>query len=398
MNLLLLGAGASKAYKDSPTNVLMPIACDFFSTFEKLDIFDNPWVLRDGLYDFVANIKKEDPDAFFSAGIDIEDFYSEVESYLKAIKGEQDFERIRVFKTYTQLVFIFSSVINNIQNGPVSSPHKELAKALEVDDVVLTFNWDTLMDRAMQQFCSWTTDIGYGFRPKSIYKEGWTAPSVPEIKAPQIIKLHGSTNWLSSHPINPKGIVELTQSSSPDTVWVYESATSPYSCFKGRFMEGFQDFSYGYYPPNILDDKGKEAPDGHVIVRASPNIIPKGNADSSGLVSIPLIIPPVRDKNYDGFGALFHDLWVNAEESLKKADHILIIGYSFPKTDIKTNGLFLKAFLHRDSIPYVTILDPNPEQVALKFKLEFGIPDSHLRVFQDYFSESTDIKQLFNYR
>lgn len=397
-NVLFLGAGASKAYSASPTGLLMPIACDFFSTFEKLDIYHDPWVMRDALFDFVGRVKNLDPNIFFQNDIDIEDFYTEVEMYLNSHKGDRQIERIFAFKTYTQLVFIFAAVINTIQNGPLSSPHTLLAKKLASDDLVITFNWDTLLDRALQNLGTWTTDEGYNFFPKSIYRDGWEAPKLSQRAMPKLIKLHGSVNWLSSHPISPEEAIELTQESSPDTVWVYESTKSPYACHAGRFIDGFEDFSYGYYPPNILDDKGKSAPDGYLLVRARPGFISKGNASSSGLVSIPLIIPPVKEKNYHGFGVLFDDLWEEAGKGLVSAEHIIIIGYSFPKTDIKSNELFINAFMKRTDFPLVTILDPNPERIANKFKMEFGIPDSKLRVIKGYFSDETDVDYLFAFK
>ena len=38
MRAILLGAGASKSYDQSPTGQRMPIARDFFDTFDKLDL------------------------------------------------------------------------------------------------------------------------------------------------------------------------------------------------------------------------------------------------------------------------------------------------------------------------------------------------------------------------
>ncbi len=400
MNFLLLGAGASKAYSDSPTGVRMPIARDFFSTFSRLDISSNPWVLIDGLLDFVIRIKGEDPAEFFSKDVDIEELYTEIEENLNLYIGEEaTLERIRAFKAYTQLIFIFSATINSIQNGPVSRPHSTLAKKLSQNDMIVTFNWDTLMDRALKLETGWNTDNGYGFRPKSIYRDEWQAPSDSQSKAPQLIKLHGSVNWLSSHPMSPKKDVILTQESAPDTVWVYEGTSEPYACFAGRYTEGYEDFSYGYYPPNILDDRGRMVDDGHVLIRARMKLpwMAEGTASDKGLVSIPLIIPPVKKKNYHGYGMLFDNLWENAQVGIEKAEHIIIIGYSFPRTDLKSNKLFTDAFMNRKNIPYVTILDPQPERVAYKFKFELGIPDTHLRVLKGYFSDETDIDGLLKF-
>jgi hypothetical protein len=398
MRLLLLGAGASKAYEDSPTGVRMPIARDFFSTFEKLKIYENPWVLRDGIIDYIARIKGEDPDRFLRSNVDIEQLYSEIEQYVLDSYNGHPIERVLAFKSYTQLTFIFAAVLNEIQNGPPSPAHLALARKLDSEDTVVTFNWDTLMDRAMQVAGGWNVDAGYGFRPKSIYRGTWLPPkSTDESRSANLIKLHGSTNWLSSHPINVQAKYELTQQARPDTVWVYENTSAPYACYAGRYMAGYEDFSYGYYPPNIVDDPGRKAPDGRVIVRARLKFpwVPEGTAPDDGLVSIPLIIPPVRYKKYAVFGSLFDELWKTAEDGIQAAHHIIIIGYSFPKTDLRSSELFLSALRRRNTIPFVTILDPAPEEIVHRFRIQFGLPASHLTVRRELFTKSTNVDQLF---
>jgi hypothetical protein len=45
MNVYLLGAGASKSYEESKTGAKLPLANDFFETFNNLDISSNGWVL-----------------------------------------------------------------------------------------------------------------------------------------------------------------------------------------------------------------------------------------------------------------------------------------------------------------------------------------------------------------
>ncbi|MEI4883949.1 hypothetical protein, partial [Klebsiella pneumoniae] len=54
----------------------------------------------------------------------------------------------------------------------------------------------------------------------------------------------------------------LLQEAPNDTVRIFEFATKPYACYAGRYMPGYQPFSYGYYPPNLTNDKGKSAPPG----------------------------------------------------------------------------------------------------------------------------------------
>ena len=387
MKVVLLGAGASKAYRESPTGIRMPVACDFFDTFERLAIYGHPWVLREGIIDFLYRVKRVDPFTYLRSGINIEELNSEIEEHmLEAInQGTQLGDRLLLFRSYNELTYIFSSVINEIQNGPISRAHQAIAVRLEPDDVVITFNWDTLMDRALASTTDWTLDHGYGFSPKGIYRDRWSPPQQTKNKpCPRLLKLHGSTNWITSHPMFHKESVTLTQEASPDT---YEYATQPYDCHAGRYMPGYEPYSYGYYPPNILDDVGKPAPEGHVIVRVRQKVPwkPAGTAGDKGLVSIPLIIPPVRQKKYDLYGVLFDYIWKSPQAALCDAEHIIIIiGYSFPKTDIKCHELFVSAFLQRNTIPTVSVLDPQPEHITSKLRVDFGIPEKSLNVYKEY--------------
>ena len=152
----------------------MPIAKDFFDTFDKLDIAENPWVLQDGVLDYIMREYNKDPYTYLRSGIDIEDFHSDIEDKLRADieeNLEDNSSKLANFKSFNQLIYIFSSVINEIQNGPVSKPHLSLARKIEPKDVIITFNWDTLMDRALKQETNWCTDEGYGFKAHKIYRE-----------------------------------------------------------------------------------------------------------------------------------------------------------------------------------------------------------------------------------
>jgi len=82
MKTYIIGAGASKAYTSSPTGCSMPIANDFFKTFQKLDISSDLRVLigdiiNIGQQDFNININD-----FFTSSFDIEDFHTYIETKL----------------------------------------------------------------------------------------------------------------------------------------------------------------------------------------------------------------------------------------------------------------------------------------------------------------------------
>jgi len=401
MKVVLLGAGASKAYSESSSKVRMPIAKDFFETFRKLEISENTWVL----IGFIINYLKQYHhihtfEQFDNLSIDIEQIHSEIEQRLKDfLETKEESKEVDAgihlcFKAYTELIFLFSSVINEIQNGPVSKAHTNLVKDLNSDDVIVTFNWDTLIDRALLKAKNWNCFTGYYVRPLAVYQDQWNYADnhSKACDAPLLLKLHGSTNWLTSAPIIEGKKWKSIQELSNDNFCIYESNVRPYPTYDGRYMNGYQDFSFGYYPVN-LPLKGVNLPDGYLltrtILRTGHN--PKGETEDVGLTSIPLIIPPVKNKNYDYFGAIFDGLWNKAEQSITQADHILIIGYSFPETDYKSDLLFRKAFSKRSDIPSITILDPNPERIVERFNLNYGIPTEKIKIIKGYFSETFDL-------
>lgn len=401
MNVIILGAGASKSYRDSQTKESMPIATDFFSTFNRLEISNNTWVLIGYILNYLKRFHNLKFDDFRDYNEDIEKLHSEIEHRLvEAFKltknGFNDIDSLMTRTAYVQLIFLFTSVINEIQNGPVSKPHIRLAQKLSASDTILTFNWDTLMDRALEHELKWTTDNGYFVTPNLIYRNEWVSgASSTKVNYPYLIKLHGSTNWLTSYMIAEDGKFKLLQEISPEEFFVYESTVKPYNTYDGRYMGGYNDFSYGYYPPN-LPLKGIKLPNDTNLVRGilRTGFNPKGVSEDKGLVSMPLIIPPVQDKKYDFYGNLFKELWNKAEESLIETDKITIIGYSFPETDIKTDELFKNAFSKRNTMPEIIIINPKPESIVEKFAFEYGILNDNIKVHKEYFSEDFDFDKI----
>jgi len=145
-------------------------------------------------------------------------------------------------------------------------------------------------------------------------------------------------------------------------------------------MPGYRNFTYGYYPPNI---PGKEnIPDDYVrsriILRNGMN--KRGNAPETGIVSMPLIIPPIRDKEYDKYGELFKSIWNSAYLSLIETDRIFLIGYSFPPTDTATIELFINAFMNRKKMPEIIVINPFPKDIVEIIKMRFGIADEFIHV------------------
>ncbi len=396
--VFLLGAGASKSYDDSKTGVKMPISSDFFNAFHQLKLAQNPWVLFGDIINYVAKKNNSDILDFLFYNEDIEALHTEIQEKLYKRLNSGNFtlhiDDTHLLKSYNQLIFLFVSVINEIQNGPISQSHINLAKQLDDNDCIITFNWDTLMDRALNQETSWNSDFGYLVKPVAVYRDKWVSIDLNNENSnfPKLLKLHGSSNWLTSHNMPKDGRLELMQETEPENFFVYENTNSPYDCYEGRYMKNYEEFSYGYYPPN-LPLKGKQVPDEMLLFkhRLKSPFMPEGKAGRTGLVSMPLIIPPVKHKEYDSFGDLFGILWEEAKNQLIEANKIYIIGYSFPITDVRSNHLFKSVFKKRSFFPEIVILNPNPDEIVKRFEKEFLVPRDKLKVIKQYFTKDFDI-------
>jgi hypothetical protein len=406
INVILLGAGASKAYTQSKTKLKMPIAKDFFETYSKLDISERPDVLVGHLINYLKKYHNMSVQDFLSYSEDIEVMHSEIGdkviNYAKQSKhyfqGDNFKEKFLAYKAYMEILFLFNSVINEIQNGDISKPHQNIARKISSDDVILTFNWDTLLDMALENVTSWKVSSGYFIKQRAIYNDGWTEVDDRQVNdAPLLIKLHGSTNWLTSYMTIEEGNWRLTQELSSDILYVYRHTLNPYDTFRGRYWSGYEPFSYGYYPPNIPDRE--HVPERYHIYKTEFNYdlrIKNNISGTAGLDSMPAIIPPVKKKEYDLFGNVFDGLWRKAEECLAKADKIIIIGYSFPKTDYRTNDLFKRAFCQRTSKPEIVIVNPMPDELKYKFIYEYGIDDELIKIERVYFDEKFDFASVYS--
>jgi hypothetical protein len=98
----------------------------------------------------------------------------------------------------------------------------------------------------------------------------------------------------------------------------------------------------------------------------------------------PILIPPTYRKNIESYGLL--NLWDKAEDLLSKADHIIIIGYSFPDADLEAKWLFKKALARGNKRPLLTIVDRS-EKIQKKVTGFFSntISDvDYYKLFEEY--------------
>lgn len=74
---------------------------------------------------------------------------------------------------------------------------------------------------------------------------------------------------------------------------------------------------------------------------------------------IPTIVPPVLDKSQHYAIGRLKEQWANAHLALEQADEIVIIGFSFPATDISCQFLFQSALRSRKNVRVVVVNSDN---------------------------------------
>lgn len=385
----IFGAGASYAYAQSPTGVRPPLARGFFQAYKDLPISEDLDVRVGDLINHVRDVYGLSYDNFNRFNQDIEKFMTHLDiqvrqmalmrpDLLKHDTPEPLIHFWQSVRVYDEMLFLIAHVLNEIQNGPISNLYSTLVNISNDQDVFITFNWDTLLDRSLMSVGNWRPDDGYGVSFLKLYDKGWKDPKPNTIK-PRLLKLHGSTNWLVPYitwrldtgercmisPADTKSATTLGWDYQFDPVardagirlhigngpWTSKPIPQPpdrfshpictvdssvyYPCYKDRWRTGYSPFSY-FFPP--------DHPETNVPL-------------------MPLIVAPVLFKMYDEFAYVLDPLWKVAEKEVQLADKIVIIGYSFPTTDDRAIDL-LRIAAARQEQPIIEVVNPHPEHVV----------------------------------
>ena len=249
-------------------------------------------------------------------------------------------EIMRYSKTYDQFIFWFSHVLNEIQNGTPCPIYTRLLNSAGRNATFITFNWDTVLDRALAETGNWFPDDGYGIQFNQFLEGEWRADR-QTTSSWLLLKLHGSTNWFSPYvtlDFRDGTRKWATTAERLDWRWCLVNGSTWYDTYKDRWRPGYQPYSY-FFPPN--DDLGQPL--------------------------MPIIIPPTRLKNFGEHGDLFSGIWSRAESRVADASRLVICGYSFPDTDSHAYEL-IDTFLADGRAKEIQLVDPYPSGIADRLK------------------------------
>jgi hypothetical protein len=377
----IFGAGASHHFDLNPFGVPVPLATGFFKAFHALPTSQGFNAHVGPLMSFLEHYRGILAGQISGFDENIEDFMTSVELDIEKLRkriGKRSLNkddvsaRFSLASVFSNMNFIFANVLNEAQNGPSFSLYRHLLDICGPNDSFITFNWDTLLDRALADSGGWSPNDGYGIKFKAVLDGGWTsaiegAPQVPTKW--KLLKLHGSTNWLIPYmAINFQTLKYAPLIKDASDVFLYWHSTLPYETHHFRWRGGYAPTCYCYYPPNLPADlfpKGQvSAGKGKIFFSVNPRIFsPFSEGADSGVPSSPLLITPVRQKKYDIYKSAIARLWDQATETLRTASRIVIVGYSFPKTDIRPLGLLRSVLRERADEIELEVIAPDVKSI-----------------------------------
>jgi hypothetical protein len=314
----------------------------------------------------------------------IEDFMTSVEAEIaelrstKAAEGELSADDMAkgfsVASVFNNLAFILASVVNEAQNGPSESLYKHLLDFCGPDDAFITFNWDTLVDRALVDSGGWDPNDGYGLRFSAVLDGTWK----PTVEGGglfatnwKLYKLHGSTNWLVPlMHVNFDTFEYVSSVPQSDRIFLFWQSSLPYGTHKSRWRGGYVPTCYCYYPPNLSGTYFQEAEisakPGHLFVRVTPKGVFAAfdEPDSDGIPASAVMITPVRQKKYDIYQTAINSLWTQSADALATTDKVVIIGYSFPPTDTRALELLGDALAARPKTINIEVVGPDASAIV----------------------------------
>lgn len=388
--LWLFGAGASYHYNLNSRGVPVPLANGFFEAFNDLPTSTG---FNAHVGPFVSYLQEDRgvrPDKVNEFRENIEAFMTSVESELMVIKSKGgevspgDFPKaLSVAMAMNNMTFIFGNVINEAQNGPTDSLYTYLLDFCGPRDTFVTFNWDTLLDRALVATGGWSPNDGYGLSFSAALDGSWQSRVLGESAFKtdwKLTKLHGSTNWLVPYAFIRFHDLEYTRMvPKSDRIFLYWQSTHSFSTHRSRWRGGYAPTCYGYYPPNIpseyFESSDLAIEPGHVLLQMNPMGVfsPFDEPSANGVPSSPLLITPVRQKRYEDYSTSIETLWNAAERDFQAVERIVIIGYSFPETDTRPLRMMREALTQNKGRVEVHIVAPDADQIAAR------IGDEHLK-------------------
>lgn len=339
-DLYIIGAGCSKNYSQSNSNIKgleSPLNKDFFKMARR--VIENTGMENDLYFmDEVSNLISTISPLYGQAKEGL-DFFEDKELTLEDVMTLIDIND-KLFAPFAspqnkliesrELRIIKELLVRTLDYALIGFPcakHSNLAKKMSSGDIVLSFNYDILLDIALFNLGK-ITDYGYRMNFSKVRLDGqWFTPKETQSEI-TLLKLHGSLNWIRC----------------------------------------------GFCGALLLHQYRK-----HTLIGAEEFRCPRCSSGENYAKRV--IVPPAQSKDYGDRDIAF--LWVLADRMLREFSRIICIGYSFPVSDFDMISLMRRFRARQTQVPEVIFV--SPDKVAKK-SLEklLGKNVQHFDYLSDY--------------
>lgn len=336
MALIVLGAGATRgaSFVEDPQDgsiCLPPLDGDFFTQLQR--------VANPKHEDTITEVLKDVVSLFgHNFRVTLETVFTTIEHTLRVVNATKgtagwnpaDLEKKRVRLRQAIAAVMEESLTTDISTGSgrgrhlrECKHHKSLVEKLKASDAIISFNYDCLIDYALKQHGKgkWNARYGYGL-------------PMPKGKGSHI-----------------KG----------EKQWTHNGTRKPNKNRTVRLLKLHGSIHF------LSQAKGLFS------LKQRPYTRQHGNLQFE-------IIPPEWNKRFDA--GVFRKLWGIARDKIHKATTIVVIGYSFPLTDLHTSALF-RISVSKEKLKRVIIVNPDAEaRRRTRDVLRRGFsPDTRVLVF-----------------
>ena len=323
-------------------------------------------------------------DKLFTGKPNLEDIYSLLHVISSGLWFDNEKEFIEYlgidFRKYTPVKIIESFIIELINISSLNAIkrscvyHNNLMKLLNKGDTLISFNYDLIAEVSLLKTDKWSEIGGYGFTCYDLLKD-----NIKKESEYLLLKPHGSINWSLNY--NNKDILN---DKSP---YLFK-----YKSFHERLSGIDHESKIEIKPINKIDKKCyietltiNKALFYDEIFSITPE---EDKWKIEGLEPNKIttfIIPPT----YFKFGESFipeelNAVWSLMRLSLSIANKIIIIGYSFPNSDLHFNALFRLSLKNNHNNVKIYIIDPNNSVVS---KVKYMTPNLSVEHKAKYLSE-----------
>jgi len=185
---------------------------------------------------------------------------------------------------------------------------RTFCRKLKSGDVVITFNYDSTIERILLEQRKWSPSTGYGFEIPLMSLRPHPTRLAPVPSVVIVLHLHGAIGWF-----------QRSAGASSGSAWIPIEKVAAGALTSEVALD-----------PLILQGLGMHAVDAALPTR------PPNEAQ--------ILLHPSFFKDYeleDEANTVFIRMWKEAAEMLRSADEVHVIGYSLPKADSSAMTLLL---------------------------------------------------------